>query len=353
MIRILMITVRSDFGGGPRHVDQLVKKLPEECYIYMAYPEKGDPYAELWKKSDRIKGTIHIPYRKFSIKTLFELRAFIKQNRIDIVHSHGNGAGFYSRLLKISGIKAKVVHTFHGISDEYSSKIKYLISLVVGKTLKFFADRYIAVSKGELKLGIELGFCKETNSCVIYNGIDDEGTGLRKFGEKEIVTLSRYDYQKNMSLCLDIVRLLKDDKVRFVWVGDGEDFVAMKEIVEMEKLPVDLVGFQKEPMKFLKKAVIYLSTSRFEGLPYALIEAASVGLPLVATDVKGNNEVAINGENGITYKTAEEGAAALRRILGDKLVYDKMSSKSRKIFEDKFTVKVMIEDLMKLYKSLN
>ena len=145
------------------------------------------------------------------------------------------------------------------------------------------------------------------------------------------------------------------------WASDNFEFVIVNGaddnsepyIRDGKPLPVDLVGFQKEPMKFLKKAVIYLSTSRFEGLPYALIEAASVGLPLVATDVKGNNEVAINGENGITYKTAEEGAAALRRILGHKLVYDKMSSKSRKIFEDKFTVKVMIEDLMKLYKSLN
>lgn len=352
-MKILFITVRSDFGGGPRHVAQLVNELTTECDIYMAYPEEGDPYAEIWKKHKRIKDTLYIPYRKLSIKALFELSNFVRKNKIDIIHSHGNGAGLYSRLLKLIGIKAKVVHTFHGISDEYSSKVKYLISLIVGRMLAPMADKYIAVSNGEKVLGMKRGFCKEDNCQVIYNGIEDEGIKVKNFKQRKIITISRYDYQKNMSLCLDIARLMKEESVRFIWLGDGEDFPAMKDAVEKENLPIDMVGFQPKPMNYLKRASIYLSTSRFEGLPYALIEAASVGLPLVATDVKGNNEVALNGENGLTFKTAEEGAAALKKILNDKEIYAHMSSRSRELFVDRFTIKVMIENLMKLYKSLS
>ena len=351
-MKILFITVRSDFGGGPRHVNQLIKELPKECEVFIAYPEEGDPYAEFWKKDKRIKKNLFIPYRKFSIKALFALKKFVKDNGIDIIHSHGNGAGLYSRLLRLLGVEAKVIHTFHGISDEYSSKFKYLMSLVVGRFLESLADVYIAVSNGEKALGVKRGFCTERNCVVVYNGIADEKIRAAGFDSRTIVTLSRYDYQKNMSLCLDIVRLMKNEGYRFLWVGDGEDFATMKDAVEKEQLPVDMVGFQTKPMKYLTKSAVYLSTSRFEGLPYALIEASSIGLPIVATDVKGNNEVAINGENGLTFKTAEEGAAALRRILNDKQEYERMSINSRKLFEEKFTINVMINDLMKVYKAL-
>ena len=331
-MKILFITVRSDFGGGPRHVNQLIKELPKECEVFIAYPEEGDPYAEFWKKDKRIKKNLFIPYRKFSIKALFALKKFVKDNGIDIIHSHGNGAGLYSRLLRLLGVEAKVIHTFHGISDEYSSRIKFMISIAVGWLLEPMADKYIAVSNGEKNLGIKWGFCKDENCQVIYNGIEDEGLGLKNYKKREIVTISRYDYQKNMSLCLDIVRLMKDDDVKFVWVGDGEDFAAIKKIVDNEKLPVNMVGFQIKPIDFLKKATVYLSTSRFEGLPYALIESASVGLPIVATDVKGNNEVG--------------------KILNNEVEYYCMSENSRKMFEMYFAIEVMISKLIKLYLSL-
>ena len=97
-MKILLITVRSDFGGGPRHVDQLINNLPQNIEIYVAYPQDGTPYGQEWNSNSRIKSRINIPFRKFSTKTLFEIAKFIKENSINIVHSHGNGAGVYSRV---------------------------------------------------------------------------------------------------------------------------------------------------------------------------------------------------------------------------------------------------------------
>ena len=91
-MKILLITVRSDFGGGPRHVDQLINNLPQNIEIYVAYPQDGTPYGQEWNSNSRIKSRINIPFRKFSTKTLFEIAKFIKENSINIVHSHGNGS---------------------------------------------------------------------------------------------------------------------------------------------------------------------------------------------------------------------------------------------------------------------
>ena len=134
-MNILLITVRADFGGGPRHVHQLIEELPSDFNIYVAFPQ-GKPYGNLWQEHPKIKKCINIPYRKFSIKYLFLLRRFIIENNISILHSHGNGAGLYSRILKIIVPQIKVVHTFHGITNNYSSYFISCIHKIIGRSLR-------------------------------------------------------------------------------------------------------------------------------------------------------------------------------------------------------------------------
>ena len=355
-MNILLITVRSDFGGGPRHVEQLVRNLPADIELFMAYPEKGEPYAELWKADKRIRGRVYIPYRKFSLKALLGLKRYVKVNEIDIVHSHGNGAGLYSRMLKVLCPKVKVVHTYHGISDVYSSKMKSMVSKMVGMILSPLAGLYICVSNGEKRMALDRKFSKDKNTVVIYNGIKDPHfVNHRDIGQSpfKIVTLSRFDYQKNMD---GMYRIAKHwagrEDVRFVWVGDGEDKERLEQQVRAEKVPIDFIGFTTEPMKYLQSSDLYLSTSRFEGLPYGLIEAASVGLPIVASDVKGNNEVVVNGFNGFLFKEESEAVNQIETIMKDHAKYKKMSAASIEFFGKNFTEEKMIEALVKEYKTL-
>ena len=97
---------------------------------------------------------------------------------------------------------------------------------------------------------------------------------------------------------------------------------------------------------------MYLSTSRFEGLPYALIEAASAALPIVATDVIGNNEVVINGENGFLFRDVNEGASKIKEVFYDESLRAQMSFNSKNVFLKSFTIEQMIAELMCVYKSM-
>ncbi len=355
-MNILLITVRSDFGGGPRHVNQLIQSLPEDIELYMAYPEEGDPYAELWKKEKRIKGRFFIPYRKFSFQVLWNLKKSIEQNKIDIVHSHGNGAGLYSRLLKVICPRIKVVHTFHGISDVYNSKLKHVASKLIGSFLSPWADLYICVSNGEKRMALDRKFSKEKNTVVVFNGISyPQHKTFREISHKplKIVTLSRFDYQKNMDSMYRIARYwMNSEEVRFVWVGDGDDKERLENLAKDENVPIDFIGFSKDPMKYLQSSDLYLSTSRFEGLPYGLIEAASVGLPIVASDVKGNNEVVSHGYNGFLFEKEAEAIKHIVKILSDTEMYQKMSMASIDFFSVNFTEKKMIESLVNEYERI-
>lgn len=350
-MKVLFVTVRSDFGGGPRHVDQLINRMPDDVEVYVAYPEIGDPYADEWRKNSKIKGCIFIPYRKFSLSTLFRIKKYVKENNIDIVHSHGNGAGFYSRILKIVGCKAKIVHTFHGVTNNYTSKIKWLLNVCLGRFFCLFTDEFVLVSKGELALAKRLGFLKPAKSTVVYNGIEDPAiTANADENMFTVVSLSRFDYQKNMDMSFEVARNLKDENIRFVWVGNGDDWTRLKESSEKESLNIDFVGFSKTPMSYLCKSDAYMSTSRFEGLPYALIEAAGVGLPIVATNVTGNNEVVIDQENGFLVNSVEETCNALRKLKNDKNMHQRMSKTSKNFFYRSFTIENMIDNIIRIYQ---
>lgn len=352
-MKILYITVRADFGGGPRHVAQLIDRLEDKYELYVACPN-GEPYGTAWRHNDKIR-VVDIPYRKFTFSALWKLRNIVKKEGIRIIHSHGNGAGMYSRLLKILRPKVKVVHTYHGISDTYASGMKATASIIIGRLLSPFADRYICVSNGEKKMAIERHFSLDNNTLVIYNGIDDPIHAVRASHKRpcNFVTLSRFDYQKNMDEMYRIAKAFKDDdRITFTWVGDGEDREKLERDAENERVKVTFTGFTRTPSKYLKMADWYISTSRFEGLPYGLIEAASVGLPIIASNVKGNNEVVCDKYNGFLFQTEDEAIEKIKDILDNKYDYQRLSQHSISFFRDNFTEDKMIEKLCELYKSV-
>lgn len=356
-MKVLFITARSDFGGGPRHIEQLIKNMPKEVEIYMAYPKDGDPYGKMWAKNSRIKGYCEIPYRKFSLSALWHLRMFIKKNNITKVHSHGQGAGIYSKLLKLLSPSVCVIHTFHGAASINGSPLKNTIYRIFNRGLNKTVTRYICVSEGEKRSAITLGYCSANNTNVIYNGVEESDKATKEIAKDttiRIVSLSRFDYAKHMDLAYEIAFSFKNDtNIQFIWVGDGEDMSRLKRKSEQEGCNIVFIGFSNAPAKYLQTSDIYLSTSRFEGLPYALIEACEASLPIVATDVIGNNEVCIDNENGILFSTKEDGIAAIQTLMNDELLRLKYAKQSRRRFEEYFTITQMVQTTLNVYRELN
>lgn len=351
--KILYISVRSDFGGGPRHLAQLIDKLECKYEIYVACPY-GEPYGTIWRHDDNIK-VVDIPYRKFSFFTLLKLIKLVRKANIQIVHSHGNGAGIYSRLLKLICPNLRVVHTYHGISDTYASALKAVASIIIGRILSPFADKYICVSNGEKKMAISRHFSYNSNTVVIYNGIDDPHHVARNVPMKPLnfISLSRFDFQKNMGAMYQIAKVFKDDeRIAFTWVGDGDDKERLEKAAKNEHVNITFTGFSTTPSEYLEQADWYISTSRFEGLPYGLIEATSLGLPILASDVKGNNEVVCNNYNGFLFQSENEAIERIKEILNDKYDYQQLSQNSIIYFRENFTEEKMIEKLCELYTNI-
>ena len=357
-MKILFITLRADHGGGPKHVDLLVNNLSSEIEIYLACPQDR-PYYNLWSESKKIKDIFALPHRKFSVKKLLGLNKFIKDNDIKIIHSHGKGAGIYSRILKILNPRLKIVHTLHGVHIGEYGFLKRNAYIFLERFLTLFTDKFINVSNSENSVCLKLKLFKKSESEIVYNGIkallkdDNAKIKFDLSGKKVVTIISRFEYQKNMGLAYEIAKNFKDNSnIVFLWLGDGDDRAEFESIAKKDGANIIFTGFTDEVPAYLSATDIYLSTSRWEGLPYALIEAQSLGIPIVATDVVGNNEVVENGKNGFLFESAQQACRDIEILLNDEKIYGKMQGEALLNFKDKFDIGITIRKVEKIYEQI-
>ncbi len=127
-----------------------------------------------------------------------------------------------------------------------------------------------------------------------------------------IVTCSRISPIKRLHLLVDVLKEIKSINIKWIHFGDGELYKDYYEKIKNsclnfhENIEVDFRGFvdNKELTNiYLKENLsVFLNISESEGLPVSVMEACSVGLPIIATDVGGTSEIVKNGVNGFLLK---------------------------------------------------
>ncbi len=360
-INVLLITVRADFGGAQQHMDLLINNFPKNINLFIAAP-MDEPYYLQWKENKKVLDIFIIPYRKFSFLRFAKLIRYIINKKIDIVHSHGKGAGLYSRLIKLFIPRIRIVHTFHGLHIQKYNFFKKRLFVIYERMLSFFTDKFINVSNGEYQLCLKNKVFHEEKSVIIYNCVNqlDKIKNIRhklNLPEDKIVitTISRFDYPKNMDLAYDIANRCKYKKnLVFLWIGDGEDKLKIEKRVKESGLnSIIFTGFKKNVEDYLNATDVYLSTSLWEGMPSAVLEALSLGIPVVATDVMGNNEIVEDNANGFLFNLSSPEAAVekIELLLSNKTLYSTFSSNCEAIFKRKINVNNMIKDTVTVYKS--
>ena len=363
--KILYLTLRSDWGGAPKHIDILYKNIGPDFLIYFAAPI-SEPYGTSWYKLVGKERFFELEHRKFSISKLFELKSFIKKNEIKIVHAHGKGAGLYGRLLKILlSNRIKVIFTFHGLHIAQYNQLKKKIYIYYERFFSRYTDLFINVSRGEQENCIKYGIFSPQKSQIVYNAIPEvknEKSNVTLRSELNlpldkfiILSIVRFSFAKNIEDTLAIAELLKFDKrFLFVLVGDGETREEIENQIKKKELNnVLLTGFKNNPLDYIAASNVYLSTSRWEGLPYSLIEASMMGLPSVATNVVGNNEVVRNNFNGKLYNPGDLKAAVnnVIEICTDNNLFECYSKNAKIFYKDNFSVDKMITQMQNIYNA--
>ncbi|HRM59970.1 MAG TPA: glycosyltransferase, partial [Megamonas funiformis] len=238
------------------------------------------------------------------IKALWELYTILKKiDGIDVIHLHSSKAGFLGRIVSfLLGKSKKTIYTPHAISFlrlDVSPK-KRKIFIWMEKFASLFGGKIVACSRSE-KEAIEKQSIK--NVAFINNGIRplQIEKKVNTSDKITIISVGRLSIQKNPKLFNDIaLEFIDNNNVQFIWCGDGE----LK--LELTSSNIKCTGWieRKELENYLASADIYLSTSLWEGLPLSVLEAMSIGLPIVLSDCVGNRDLV--EDNGVLYNNKIE-----------------------------------------------
>ena len=130
-----------------------------------------------------------------------------------------------------------------------------------------------------------------------------------------ICCVARLTDQKNQETLVEAFANLKSNsKINLLLVGDGENRVKLENLINAKSIKnITITGFTNSIYKYLAVSDLFVLPSLEEGLPGALIEAMACGVPCVATNVAGNNELVIHGDTG--YLFVPQNIAELTNLL--------------------------------------
>ena len=368
-IKVLEMIDRSFLGGGQKTLLSLAKGLDKDKFEVMAASERGGPLVD---ELGRL-GVPHIPIdvRKSSGPgAVRRIARVLRGAAVDILHTHGGVAGLYGRLAaRKAGIPA-VVHTLHGIHYlHYRNPLARQASMVLERRLSRSTAAVIFVSQADLLEGMKLRLAPAGKSWLIRNGVDTAGliagfdraakkSELGSAGRPLIVAVSRLHRQKGLKYLLRAVAFIRDDvpSVKVLIAGGGA--LESKLASQVRRLRIEenasLLGERKDIPELLAAADAFVLPSLWEGLPYVLIEAASLGKPIIATDIDGVREVVRSGETGILVPPRDPGrlAAALILLLKDRDLAGKLGERARQDIPPAFSLERMIRETETLYSDV-
>lgn len=349
-MKVLYISARADIGGGQEHMYQLISGLGLRVEAIVACPREM-PYWERFYGLDNVSVMLEIPKRKFRLSALYKLIRRVSQLQVELIHSHGKGAGLYARLISAL-TKVPVVHTFHGLHiDEYNRvarKVYCAYEKLAGKKTAVG----ICVSPGERDQIARLNFLEPRKLRVIANGVRVPCTAAVKSplpGQLVVSSVSRFNYHKNPDLIIKIAESLKDKIQSFqvVIAGRGSDSDETEFLRKVEVSAVSsniiLLGGVECIRDALRDSHVFLSTSRWEGLPLSVLEAMSEGVPCVVTDVVGNRDAVQSGISGYLFPLNEPGVAAehIARLATDSTLWHRISSGASRNVMECYSVEAM------------
>ncbi|SCY42686.1 glycosyltransferase [Butyrivibrio sp. INlla14] len=333
-------------GGVLPVVSGICNGLCDKYNFVVAYGIRPDMPDNLSDHFDSRVKLIPIPDLKLKLSLRGDLSAIraikkiVKEESPDIIHIHSTKAGIDARI-GLLGCEAVKYYTPHGFcflrKDQLGLKRFVLRTMEI--VLARLCDGIIACGKYEYEEAKRI----TSKALLVENGLDTDYMDdiLDEEDEYEhqytIYTAGRIGPQKNPKVFNAIAEKMIDYK--FVWIGDGED----RALLKSKNIEVTGVLDRREVIKKAVNFDCYISTSLWEGLPIALMEAMYMEKECVVTDIEGNNELIIDGKSGRLFRSLDE---AFKALTDEKKSFG-VNAKQRIV--DNYTLVKMCEKYEKVY----
>ena len=369
MIRVVHVLTRTNIGGpsvivaallADDHnadiVQSMVRGIPRD--------DEGDYFAG----SPLLAHVTTIGELGKRVRPWDDLRAFValvrffRRTKPDVVHTHMAKAGFVGRIAAWCARVPVRVHTFHGhlLTGYFSPTVTRLVVLAE-RALRVVTTHAVVVGHAVRRDLLAARIVGDAHSSVINPGIETltpvDAVGARRtFGlpvdDRVVMYVGRFASIKRPDRFVELAAAFADrPDVHFVMVGDGP---LLATVMPTAGPNVTFLGWQRDLATLLSAADVVVMCSDNEGVPLLLLEAAMVGRAAVSTDVGAVRDVIDDGATGLLVENDDALALAnaVRRLLDDDTLRDRIASKARERAMNEFTANHCVDRHAALYRSL-
>ena len=313
------------------------------------------------------------------IMSLYQLYRLFKKEKPDIVHSLTPKAGLLSMIAAFFARVPHRLHTFTGLVFPSKTGVIKNILILMDKLLCKCATNIYPEGNG---VKLDLINYKITNKPLNIiangniNGIDTEFFSNESLKQEDVLDFrAKYNIKQNDFVFVFIGRVVRDKgineliksfcnlektrlMIKLMLVGDFEPELDPVDDATLAEIKINeniiYVGFQTDVRPFLHIANVFVFPSYREGFPNVLLQACSMELPCIVTDINGSNEIIENGINGLIVKPKSvfELQESMTKMINHKYDLKAMGRRSRRKIIAGFTTKLVWNSLLEEYKNL-
>jgi glycosyltransferase involved in cell wall biosynthesis len=375
-IKVAQVITRMDWGGSPDVLRIICQNLDPETYdlrVFIGLTTHPSVKTGLFFQEFKDRITF-IPELRRDIRlwddwfAFWRLYRLFKNEKFDIVHTHTAKAGALGRLAgRLAGIPA-IIHTPHG--HNFYGYFNWFVSRViifVEMTLAVFTDRILALTNLEKSDYLKFGVAKEGKVALVYTGLELDDfipknremikSGLKIDNDGKVVGyVGRLDSVKGAQFFVEAARLclLNDASLRFILAGEGQ---LRKQLQDKTaswgfKDKIIFLGWRDDIADLMSIMDILVLPSLNEAVGIVLIEAQSLGVPVVASNVGGIPEIIKDKETGILVFPGDPQAIAraVSELFSEPRKMREMSAAAKSWVRGKFKAGNMVRAISAIYQ---
>lgn len=305
------------------------------------------------------------------LRAVRELWGILRRERPDVLHTHNPKPGLYGRVVgRLAGVPL-VVNTVHGLyattDDPWPKRL-----LVYG--LEALAARFSHVelvqSLEDYRLLTRWRITPPARTRLLGNGVDLTRFDPSQFSSEErrkardelgatddtivVGMVGRLVAEKGFPELFEAARAL-DRRYLVVCVGPHDpvkgDALSSTMMEQASAAGVRFMGMRSDVDRLYSAFDLFVLPSHREGYPRAAMEAAAMGLPVIASDIRGCREVVVDGVNGLLFPVGDVGGltAAIEALGDDPQRREALSAASVKMAAERFDEREVVRIVVRSY----
>jgi glycosyltransferase involved in cell wall biosynthesis len=360
-MRVLITLPDLHFGGAANLLLRNLKSILAipGIQLYIMYFGTNDTLKKRFEEANVT--LIHINYHGLSnlLPSVFKIRFFVTKNKIDVIHTN---LILDKSLLALAtvGLKLKKITTIHSSQIERYKK-RFKLKLLLRFERYLCNDYYyqtVVVSKAAMESAINERGIKAEKLTLIYNGIIPLAKIKSNVDADGItfITACRLIDIKGIDRLIKVFAKIDNHgkKHKLVIMGDGPLMDDLKKLCLNFRTQDNIIfdGFVEKIEMRLNASHYYVNSSYSEAMPISVLEAMSVGKPIIASNVGGLSEIVKNGLNGYLIDFNDELACitSFNEIIENhKANYEQLSRQSEMDFMENYSSESYVSCLMNLY----